>query len=124
VGVWNRQYRKDWFVTTKSYDPNASFFLAVSLNTPISCHSKQQHFTAHKLHSSNKLNFYTSNISLPAPPFRDTDVLTPAAPAMDHVTQSVQLAQSVKATHNAAGLPDNAKISDILKRWKCNCYQH
>ena len=112
------------FSITHSYAPNVASLSAVNLNTPKSCHSKQQHFTAHKLHGSNKFTFHNFNISPPAPPFLDIDLRTPAAPTINHVTHSVQLAQSVEATHNAAGLTHDAKHSDILKRWKCICYQH
>ena len=102
------------FSTTQSYAPNVIFLLAVSMNTHKSCHSKQQHFTAHKLHSPNKFNFYNCNVSHSVPPFHDTDGLTPSAPAMYHVTHSVQLAQSVKAIHpascNAAGLPASCNM--------------
>ena len=97
------------FSTTQSYAPNVTFLLAVSMNTTKSCQNKQQHFTAHKLHSSNNLIFHNCKISHSFPPFLDTDGLTPSAPALYHVTHSVQLAQYVKATHpapcNAAGLP-------------------
>jgi len=97
------------FSTTLSYVQNVTFPLAVNLNTHKFCHSKQQHITAHKLHSSTKLIFLICNIFHSLPTSHDTDGLTPSAPAMYHVTHSVQLAQSAKATHpvscNAAGLP-------------------
>ena len=108
-GIPNYIQRCPMFSTTHSYAPNVTFLVAVNMNTPQSCHSKQQHFTVHKLNSSTKFTFHNCKISLSEPPFHDIDGLTPSAPAMCHVTHSVQLAQSVKATHtascNAAGLP-------------------
>ena len=55
------------FSTTHSYAPNVAILLAVNMNTTKYCHSKQQHFTAHKLYSSNSfflqlqyLSFYST----------------------------------------------------------------
>jgi len=51
-----------------------TFLLAVIVKTPKSCHSKQQHFTAHKLHSSTTFILHNYNIS------HNIDSLTPSAP--------------------------------------------
>ena len=83
------------------------------MNTPKSCHSKEQHFTAHNLYSCNTYILHKFSISPSVPNLRDIDGPNLAAPAIDHVMQFVQLAQSVKATHlalcNAASLPVRCK---------------
>jgi len=107
------------FSTTQSYAPNVTFLLTVIMNTPKSCHSKEQYFTAHNLYSCNKLILHKCNISPSVPNLHDIFGKNFAAPAMDQITQFVQLAQSAKATHaalfNAAGLPVHSKF--FLNFW-------
>ena len=114
------------FNTTQSYAPKVTFLLAVSMNTPQSCHSKQQQFTAHKLHSSNSF-FHNCSISHSVQPFHDTDGLTPSAPAMYHVTHCVQLAQSVK-TFDFEWLQTRKKLNrnktDFLTNRQLNSVNH
>ena len=66
------------------------------------------------LHSARNLVLHNCNTFPSVPTLHDIDGLTPAAPAMHHITHSVQLAQSVKATHpalcNAAGLPARCNV--------------
>jgi hypothetical protein len=84
------------------------------MNTPKSCHSKQQYFAAHNLYSCNKFTFHKFNISPSVRNSHDIDRPNLSAPAVDHIKQFVQLAQSVKATHsassNAACLPARYKV--------------
>jgi len=84
------------FSTTQNYVPNVAFLLAVIMNTPKSCHSKEQYFTAHNIYSCNKFVFHKFSIIPFVLNFHDIDGTNLAAPAKDHVTQIVQLAQSVK----------------------------
>jgi hypothetical protein len=102
------------FSTTQSYAPNVTFLVPVNLNTPKPCHSKQQHLTAHKLRSCNKFFLHNCNISPPVQTVHDINGPTPTAPSTDHVPHSIQLPQSVKATHpalcNAACLPVPYKV--------------
>ena len=68
------------FSTIHSYAPNVAFLLAINMNPSISCHSKQQHFTAHKLLISNKFILHNFSIPLSVPPSVDIGGLAPSAP--------------------------------------------
>jgi len=82
--------------------PKYNNSLAVNTSTPKSCHSKQQHITAHKLHSCNQFILHSYNIIPSVPTVHNIQVLIPSAPTNHHVTHSVQLTQSVKATDSAS----------------------
>jgi len=95
------------FSNTQNYTPNVAFLLAVIMNTPKSCHNKQQYFTAHNIYSCNKFILHKCNISPSVPYWHNIGGKNLAAPAMDIVTHFVQLAKSVKQlTLRCAKLPD------------------
>jgi hypothetical protein len=106
------------FNTTQSYAQNVAFLIAVIMNTPKSCHSKEQYFTSHNLYSCRKSILHKCNISPSGPNLHDIDAPNFPARAMDHITQFVQLAQTVKVTHlalcNVAGLHYDAMFSEIF----------
>jgi len=79
------------------------------MNTPKSCHNKEQYFTEHNLYSCSKFVHHKCNIYHSVPNLLDTDAPSFAVPAVDHIKQFVQVAQAVKVTHlalcKAADLP-------------------
>jgi len=116
------------FSSTQSYAPNVAFLLAVIMNTPKSCHSKQQYFTAHNIYSCNKFILNKCYISPSVPNLHDIDGPNLTATAMDHVTHFVQLASSVKLTHLGFATlpfyPYDAKFLIFFVEQKCNCCLH